>query len=100
MSNIEKAKEYAKQFVRERIPFYSPHLNLSLVTVEVDEDTSDYAIPVHKTFFEKCDVLAVLPGWQESTGTKEEIEMAKRRGMQTFYLDESDVINQIKKQIQ
>ena len=94
--NIEKAKQYAKKFVANKIPFYSPHLNLSQVTVEMDKDVEEYAIPVQSEFLERCDALAVLPGWKDSLGTLEEIEMAKKKGMKIFYLEQPNAMSDIK----
>jgi hypothetical protein len=36
----------------------------------------------------RCDMVVVLPGWENSSGTKEEIELAKENHMPIYYWPE------------
>ncbi|MCB9815202.1 DUF1937 family protein [Candidatus Nomurabacteria bacterium] len=44
---------------------------------------------------DNCDFLAVLPGWKNSSGTKEEIAMAEKTGKKVFYLDKTSALEDI-----
>ena len=93
--NIENAKKFIRLFIDNKIPYYSPHLNIDQEIVSLGEDASKLAWDLNGEFLLRCDALAVLPGWEASSGTKTEIENATKRSLPTFYLSEEGVIQKI-----
>lgn len=93
--NVETARKYVRKFIENDISFYSPHLNLDQEILTFEEDKSQYAINTNHTFLERCDILAVLPGWRESSGTVGEIELAQKSGKPIFYLEEPEVFTKL-----
>lgn len=93
---IVAAKQQADCLVKNSISFYSPHLNLSQLLVQSGSAHEEYAIRTQKEFLMRCDILAVLPNWEESSGTKDEIEWAKQQEMPIVYLEENDAIETLK----
>lgn len=98
-ANVEIARTYVRKFIENNISFYSPHLNLDQEILMFEEDKSQYAITTNHTFLERCDILAVLPGWRDSSGTIEEIDLAQKAGKPVFYLEESDVFDKLREVI-
>lgn len=94
--NIAVARKNLCRLIEAEVPYYSPHLNLSQETIEFGGKTETYAIGTHNLFLERCDVLAVLPGWQDSSGTRDEVENANKRGMPVVFLEEDDAIESLK----
>jgi putative NIF3 family GTP cyclohydrolase 1 type 2 len=93
--NIQIAKEFVQLFIENNIPFYSPHLNIDQEILSLGEDAGKFAWSTNAEFLSRCDALAVLPGWETSSGTKMEIENAKTRSLPIFYLSEDDAIQKI-----
>ena len=95
LQNVEIARQHARFLIDKEIPFYSPHLNLDQELINYPENREDFAISVNHSFLEKCDALAVLPGWEQSSGTKEEIQRSEKRRIPIFYLEQADSIQSI-----
>lgn len=93
---VEKARQYALSLIEAGISFYSPHLNLSQLLIPFGSSHEEYAIKTQKEFLERTDVLAVLPGWEESSGTKDEIQWAQDSGMPIVYLEKEGSITKLK----
>ncbi|MCA9363540.1 DUF4406 domain-containing protein [Candidatus Kaiserbacteria bacterium] len=95
-NNVEIARQHVLQFIEHEISYYSPHLNLSQETITLGSYREPFAIDTHKIFLELCHALAILPGWEQSMGTLEEIDRAKERGLPVFYLDQTGVWEELK----
>jgi hypothetical protein len=93
--NIEVAKEYVRIFIENEIPFYSPHLNVDQEYIYSGKSLNKFSLDLNTEFFHRCDALAVLPGWETSSGTKTEIENATKKSMPIFYLEKEEVIPEI-----
>ncbi len=93
--NIETAKKFIKLFIENNIPFYSPHLNIDQEILSMGEEASKLAWDMNAEFLLRSDALAVLPGWEESSGTKIEIERATNRSIPIFYLSKENIIQDI-----
>ena len=76
--NIEIARKFVKLFIDNKILFYSPHLNIDQEALTLGEDAGKLSWELNAEFLRRCDALAVLPGWETSSGTKTEIENANR----------------------
>ncbi|KXJ99833.1 MAG: hypothetical protein UZ19_OD1000334 [Parcubacteria bacterium OLB19] len=93
--NIENAKKYVNIFIENEIPFYSPHLNINQEIKNFPTNKTEYASKLNHAFLNLCDALAVLPEWEKSSGTKKEIEEAKKSQKPIFYLEDKDAITKI-----
>lgn len=94
-NNIENARKYVRILIENKIPFYSPHLNIDMEAIYLGEDAGKFSWDTNAEFLLRCDAIAVLPGWEASSGTKEEIENATRKNMPVFYLDEDGFVEKI-----
>lgn len=95
-NNIERAKKIIVSLIENNIPYYSPHLNIDQEILLMGEDASKFAWDCNAKFLKRCDALGVLPGWENSNGTLQEIENAKSRNLPIFYLEKSEAIQEIK----
>ena len=93
---IERALTWVRKMIEMEIPFYSPHL-LSNETRKFGAQKQTFTIGVQNTILDRCDVLAVIPGWQDSSGTKDEIKSAKERGIPVVYLEEEGSIQELQR---
>jgi hypothetical protein len=94
-ANIATAKKYVKIFIERNIGFYSPHLNIDQEIIELLGGENTFSWDMNFEFLKKCDAIAILPGWENSNGTKKEIENAKEYNLPVFYLDQENAIEEI-----
>ena len=92
---VETARKYIHKLIDAEISFYSPHLNLDQELMELEESKETFAINTNHEMLDRSDILAVLPGWQESSGTKNEIKIAKSKNMHIVYLEEKESISRL-----
>lgn len=80
--NTERAAKIAAHLWQQGHVVISPHNNSHAV-----DELSGHVIPYDTwlkgdlEILERCDVLAIMPGWENSDGTKVEINHALRRGL-------------------
>jgi len=98
--NIEIARKHIKTLIENNIPYYSPHLNVDQETIYMNETAGKFAKDLNAEMLGRCDALAVLPGWENSSGTRGEIENAQKRSLPIFYLSEENAIGKIKNWLQ
>jgi hypothetical protein len=83
-ANIQAARYAAMELWRQGWAVVCPHANSGYMDVDggIDDDTflrGDLAI------LERCDEMVVLPGWQDSAGTKTEIAHAYKHGVRLWF---------------
>lgn len=93
--NIEIARKFVQLFIDNKIPYYSPHLNIDQEIISLGEDANKISWDLNGEFLLRSDALAVLPRWETSSGTKMEIEKATNRQIPIFYLSEEGAIQKI-----
>jgi hypothetical protein len=85
--NIENARIIIRElFIANNIPYYSPHLNIDQEVVALGREYDSFSWDVNAEILKRSDALAALPGWEQSAGTKQEIENAQKSGKPVFYL--------------
>ncbi|MFA6274291.1 MAG: DUF4406 domain-containing protein [Candidatus Paceibacterota bacterium] len=93
--NVGIAKKFVHLFIENQIPYYSPHLNIDQEAIYLDENAGKLAWQLNAEILKRCDALAVLPGWENSGGTREEIENTTKLSLPIFYLDQENSIQEI-----
>ena len=88
-SNINNAKSIALELWKKGYTVISPHANSDLPITLADKEVEALRwLNGDLDIIARCDAVVVLPGWEESAGTKGEIEFAKERNIPiTYYPD-------------
>lgn len=88
-SNINNAKSIALELWKKGYTVISPHANSDLPITLADKEVETWRwLNGDLDIIARCDAVVVLPGWEESAGTKGEIEFAKERNIPiTYYPD-------------
>ena len=88
-SNINNAKNIALELWKKDYVVISPHANSDLPISLADKEVESWRwLNGDLDIISRCDAVVVLPGWEESSGTKGEIEFAKERNIPiTYYPD-------------
>lgn len=94
-ANIEIARKFVRLFIENKIPYYSPHLNAEQESSFIDDEAFKFVWDMNAEFLNRSNAVAVLPGWENSSGTKTEIENAIKMGLPVFYLESDESIDQI-----
>lgn len=80
-SNIRYAEDYSMRLWELGVPNICPHtIGRHLEGVVPDS----FVLPVMVSLMLKCDAVLVLPGWEESSGTRGEMKEAHEHGMPIF----------------
>lgn len=90
IENIRRAEEVSIEALRKGWSPFVPHKNLSLL----DGLFPDAAfLAADMAWLERADAVVLAPGWENSEGTRAEIERAKEMGIPVFeaaFLPEAD----------
>ena len=86
-ANITRAREAAKFLAIHGVPFYCPHTNAAHFEVIVPDLPIEYWYAMDNVFLDLSSALFLVEGWQNSAGTKEEMQRARRSGKHIFYPD-------------
>lgn len=76
--HIAVAREAAAWCASQGLGYYCPHLNAAHFEVIVPQVPIDQWYEMDLMFIEMCDHMLVLPGWENSSGTKAEMEAWKQ----------------------
>lgn len=58
--------------------------------------TDQFWLDATMELFERCDAIAMTPGWERSSGSRSEWERAEERGVPVFYLDDEASVNEMR----
>jgi len=87
--NLRRAREVAKELWVEGVSVICPHANTDLDR-DIDmppngyQDEADW-IGGDLVQIIRCDAILMLPGWENSSGAKEELCCAARAGLKIFF---------------
>ena len=91
VENINKAESWALQLWKAGAAVISPHMNTRLFDGALpDEIWLQGDVEIMK----RCDCMAVMPGWENSRGTREELIQARLIGnkkLPVFFLGSMDI---------
>jgi hypothetical protein len=76
--NIRRAEEIATRMWREGVVAFCPHSHLM---VSQDAITDEEWIAGDLELVRRCDAIYMLPGWQDSDGSRDEYVCATRHGL-------------------
>jgi hypothetical protein len=85
--NIREAEKYAIALADKQVGFFCPHKH-------TEHFNSGYKSTAPEKFYYDldfyflthiADAVLVVPGWENSNGTKRELEWVKEKGMKIFY---------------
>ena len=88
--NIRRAALVASALWHENIAVICPHLNTSDCWVlNPHPEGHDAYIKGDLRMLEMCDSIYILPNWETSEGTKQELELARKLGLEINWISES-----------
>lgn len=87
LGNIRRGIRKAAELVQMGYPVFCPFLDfLMALVLQPGEEISKEQYQANSiAWVECCDLMIVLPGWEESGGTKREIARAKELGIRVAY---------------
>lgn len=85
--NIEYARQWALSLASVGIFPVTPHLNTAFFDGVTGDD---FFLRGYKKLIDFCDAVLVLDGWENSNGSRSEIEYAELKGKPFFYTDSFD----------
>lgn len=94
--NMRRAERWAERLWRMGFAVYSPHLNSGWLDTP---ETDPHVIPANIQLMLMCDITVVMPKWENSTGTKEEINQCKINMQSVVYLHSRHMPDKIIKEI-
>lgn len=83
--NIVLARRYARSIWLRGDVAICPHMNTAFM--DSDDVPSDVWLEGDLLMLGRCDGIAMIPGWESSTGATDELEFAMSRGLDIEYLD-------------
>ena len=89
LNNIKIGNKIAAKYIKDGYAVFSPFLDYQFHFFE-DLSITDY-YEYSLAFLEVCDEMWVLPNWENSKGTKMEIEFALNNQIPIKYLREEDL---------
>ena len=81
--HIRMAEKYAIMLWDAGFGVFCPHLNTAHFELKSKAPTQAY-VEADIRMLEVCDILFLLPGWENSKGTKQEIERAKELALPIY----------------
>ena len=81
-ANIRQAEYWAVECAKRGIFFICPHLNTAFMSEGSTPDAPpEFWLNMDKHLLVKCEIVLALPGWKQSAGAREEVELAGRMGI-------------------
>lgn len=81
-SNIRRAEEISLRLWKLGVAVFCPHTNTRYFDQEIPDD---HVLASLLDILDRCDALFVLKGWENSSGTQEEIKQANFARQPIFY---------------
>jgi len=84
VANIRAAEKVAVEFWQKGYAVICPHKNTALF----DGLAPDFVwLQGDLEMLRRCDVIVMIPGWENSTGAKAELAEAERLGLEVIYAE-------------
>ncbi len=80
--NIQIVRKYAKKYWRLGYAVFCPHMNSAFMDGACSDETFlEGSIEILK----RCDVIVMLPNWEQSAGSVDEFNLANDVGLQIIH---------------
>lgn len=96
--NIKIAEDAAIELANRRVEFFCPHTHTGSLAKRCLVGESFFRALCRSILIRVADCLVVLPGWEDSEGTKKEIKLAHELQIPIFYLksaNDSETLDKI-----
>ena len=97
--NIREAEKYAIALANREVGFFCPHKHTEHFNIGEKSTAPEqfyYDLDFH--FLKNiADAVLVVPGWENSKGTKKELEWVKEKGLKIFYPKDPTDIEEVVK---
>ena len=97
--NIREAEKYAVALADREVGFFCPHKHTEHFN-SGKKSTAPEQFYYNLDFYfltKIADAVLVVPGWENSKGTKKELEWAKKKGMKIFFPKNLEDIKEVMK---
>lgn len=84
-ANIRHALQAAAAFAVAGVGYFCPHQHSAHMEVITPSVPPAFWYELDNKFLESCDAILMLPGWEESSGSKKELGLAKQLDLNVFY---------------
>lgn len=91
--HINNAREWAKQFATDGVPYVCPHMNSAHMEVLAPDAPPSYWLQADMAILCDAVVIFMLPGWRDSSGAKAELEFCQEQGIPSFTHEMYDTAN-------
>ena len=88
--NISRARETAAFLANSNIPYFCPHLNSAHFEVIAPDVKPEYWYQMDIELLKPASAVLLLEGWEKSSGTLKEMDIAHDLNIPVFYPDEGD----------
>jgi len=78
---ITYAREWAEKLARAGHAFYCPHLNTAHFDIITPDVPEYFWREMNLNILRRCDVVLLVPGWDNDEATKRDMEYAERWGI-------------------
>lgn len=85
VQNIRIAEAYAKKYWEKDYCVICPHKNTALLDGTLPDEAW---LAGARELLKRSDVMVALPKWEESSGSRDEMELARRSGKEIILEDE------------
>jgi len=83
--NIRHAEKYAIALANRNIGFFCPHLHTSHFEAKANAPEEFYKELDMVIYDRACDGVVLIPGWENSSGARNEERRATERGIPKFF---------------
>ena len=83
--NIRNAEKYQIALSNQRVPFFCSHNHTEHFEEKSTAPEEFYKSIDMEILKRACDGVLAIPGWERSSGAKEEIALAKRNNLPVFF---------------
>lgn len=93
--NIRAAEQYQIALANVRIPFFCAHNHTKHFEEKANAPEEFYKAMDMEILKRTCDAVIAIPGWETSSGTREEVAWARQNNMPVFFPKSPDDLDKV-----
>ncbi|HEX7456665.1 MAG TPA: DUF1937 family protein [Candidatus Nanoarchaeia archaeon] len=93
--NIRNAEKYQIALANAQIPFFCSHNHTEHFEVKAKAPESFYKKIGMEILQKVCSAVLAIPGWENSSGAREEVEWAKQNKIPVFFPKSSEDLTEV-----